>query len=125
VVVYTFNERRVGAELSVSPRLVLAWGVLKVRDATEFIQQSKMPLSSKLDRKLRAAEESSDGEEYYEVTDRSSSPSVIETGEGGQILASEEEPEESNGNDDDTEEEPEAGEQVMESFGMQCIRCVR
>lgn len=49
-----------------------------------------MPLSSKLDRKLRAAEESSDDEEYYEVTDRSSSPSVIETGEGGALLGSDE-----------------------------------
>jgi hypothetical protein len=42
-----------------------------------------MPLSSKLDRKLRAVEESSDGEDYYEVTDRSSSESIIETGAGG------------------------------------------
>ncbi|KAF2243418.1 DUF947-domain-containing protein [Trematosphaeria pertusa] len=47
-----------------------------------------MPLSTKLDRKLRAAEESSDDEEYYEVTDRSS-PSVIETGEGADIVSSE------------------------------------
>lgn len=36
------------------------------------------PLSSKLDRKLRAAEESSDESENYEVTDRSSSESVLE-----------------------------------------------
>ncbi|KAJ4289791.1 rRNA biogenesis protein rrp36 [Kalmusia sp. IMI 367209] len=52
-----------------------------------------MPLASKLDRQLRAAEESSDDEEYYEVTDRSSSPSVIETGEAGELLDSEEEDE--------------------------------
>lgn len=56
-----------------------------------FVHTIAMPLSSKLDRKLRAAEESSDGEEYYEVTDRSSSPSVIETGQGGELLESEEE----------------------------------
>jgi ribosomal RNA-processing protein 36 len=48
-----------------------------------------MPLSSKLDRKLRAAEESSDGEEYYEVTDRSSSASLIDGGEGGDVISSE------------------------------------
>jgi ribosomal RNA-processing protein 36 len=47
-----------------------------------------MPLATKLDRKLRAAEESSDGEEYYEVTDRSSSESLIETGAGGEIISS-------------------------------------
>ncbi|KAF1917814.1 hypothetical protein BDU57DRAFT_514274 [Ampelomyces quisqualis] len=47
-----------------------------------------MPLAMKLDRKLRAAEESSDGEEYYEVTDRSSSESVLETGSGGEIISS-------------------------------------
>lgn len=45
-----------------------------------------MPLTSKLDRKLRAAGESSDDDEYYEVTDRSSSPSLIDTGAGGEIL---------------------------------------
>ncbi|KAL1601621.1 rRNA biogenesis protein rrp36 [Paraconiothyrium brasiliense] len=61
-----------------------------------------MPLSSKLDRKLRAAEESTDDEEYYEVTDRSSSPSIIETGEGGELLDSEEEDE---GDEDDIEDE--------------------
>ncbi|KAJ4347904.1 rRNA biogenesis protein rrp36 [Didymosphaeria variabile] len=61
-----------------------------------------MPLSSKLEKKLRAAEESSDDEEYYEVTDRSSSPSIIETGEGGELLDSEEEDE---GDEDDLEDE--------------------
>lgn len=50
-----------------------------------------MPLSSKLDRKLRAAEESSDDEEYYEVTDRSSSASVIEYGDAEEIPSSDEE----------------------------------
>ncbi|OAL44791.1 DUF947-domain-containing protein [Pyrenochaeta sp. DS3sAY3a] len=47
-----------------------------------------MPLSAKLDRKLRPEEESSDGEDYYEVTDRSSSESFIETGEGGDVISS-------------------------------------
>jgi ribosomal RNA-processing protein 36 len=47
-----------------------------------------MPLSSRINRKLCIAEESSDGEEYYEVTDRSSSESVIETGAGGDIVSS-------------------------------------
>jgi ribosomal RNA-processing protein 36 len=47
-----------------------------------------MPLSSKLDRNLRAADESSDDDEYYEVTDRSSSASLIETGAGGDIISS-------------------------------------
>jgi len=61
-----------------------------------------MPLSSKLDRKLRAAEESSDDEEYYEVTDRSSSPSIIETGEGGELLDSDEGDE---GDEDELEDE--------------------
>ena len=61
------------------------------RAVTLFVHTIAMPLSSKLDRKLRAAEESSDGEEYYEVPDRSSSPSVIETGQGGELLESEEE----------------------------------
>ncbi|KAF2443864.1 DUF947-domain-containing protein [Karstenula rhodostoma CBS 690.94] len=73
-----------------------------------------MPLSSKLDRKLRAAEETSDDEEYYEVTDRSSSPSIIETGEGGELLDSEDEDEgDEDGSDaedvsDDGEEEAKA-----------------
>lgn len=53
-----------------------------------------MPLSTKLDRKLRAAEESSDGEDYYEVTDRSSSESFIATGEGGDVISSEDEADE-------------------------------
>ncbi|KAL6705196.1 rRNA biogenesis protein rrp36 [Coniothyrium glycines] len=48
-----------------------------------------MPLSTKLDRKLRAAEESSDGEDYYEVTDRSSSESLIDGGDGGDVMSSE------------------------------------
>jgi ribosomal RNA-processing protein 36 len=56
-----------------------------------------MPLSSKLDRKLRAAEESSDGEEYYEVTDRSSSESILETGAGGEIMSSGDEDEDEDG----------------------------
>jgi hypothetical protein len=60
-----------------------------------------MPLSSKLDRKLRAAEESSDDEEYYEVTDRSSSPSLIETGEGGELLDSDDEEGDEDGSEDE------------------------
>lgn len=47
-----------------------------------------MPLSTKLDRKLRAVEDDSDSEDYYEVTDRSS-PSIIDTGEGADIMSSE------------------------------------
>ncbi|KAA8620162.1 hypothetical protein PtrSN002B_008400 [Pyrenophora tritici-repentis] len=47
-----------------------------------------MVLANKLDRNLRAAEESSDGEDYYEVTDRSSSASVIEADEGGNVISS-------------------------------------
>ncbi|KAJ4398788.1 rRNA biogenesis protein rrp36 [Didymella pomorum] len=46
------------------------------------------PLSSKLDRKLRAAEESSDDSENYEVTDRSSSESVLEF-DGGDVVGTE------------------------------------
>jgi ribosomal RNA-processing protein 36 len=60
-----------------------------------------MPLSSKLDRKLRAAEESSDGEEYYEVTDRSSSESILETGAGGEIMSSGDEDEDGQGSQDE------------------------
>jgi ribosomal RNA-processing protein 36 len=47
-----------------------------------------MLLSSRINRKLGITEESSDGEDYYEVTDRSSSESVIETGAGGDIVSS-------------------------------------
>ncbi len=52
-----------------------------------------MPLSSKLERKISAADESSDDEEYYQVTDRSSSESLIETGEGGNVISSDDEDE--------------------------------
>ncbi|KAF3003035.1 rRNA bioproteinsis protein rrp36 [Curvularia kusanoi] len=48
------------------------------------------PLSSKLERKLRAAEESSDDSENYEVTDRSSSESVLEF-DAGDVVDSEDE----------------------------------
>lgn len=48
------------------------------------------PLSSKLERKLRAAEESSDDSENYEVTDRSSSESVLEF-DAGEVVESEDE----------------------------------
>ncbi|KAF2463613.1 DUF947-domain-containing protein [Lindgomyces ingoldianus] len=59
-----------------------------------------MPLSKKLDRTLRAEEDDSDDEEYYEVTDRSS-PSVIDTGEGGEIASTDSEDEEPDGVEED------------------------
>lgn len=49
-----------------------------------------MPLTTKLDRNLRAAEVDSDDESYYEITDRSS-PSIIETGDGAEIVGSDSE----------------------------------
>jgi ribosomal RNA-processing protein 36 len=58
-----------------------------------------MALSNKLDRKLRAAEESSDDSENYEVTDRSSSESVLDTGAGGDIMSSDD--------DDDADQDEE------------------
>lgn len=58
------------------------------------------PLSSKLDRKLRAAEESSDDSENYEVTDRSSSESVLEF-EGGDVVGSESEAGAADGSEDE------------------------
>lgn len=58
-----------------------------------------MPLSTKLDRKLRPEEESSDGEDYYEVTDRSSSASFIETGEGGDVISSGDDADDASEND--------------------------
>lgn len=62
------------------------------------------PLSSKLDRKLRAVEESSDDSENYEVTDRSSSESVLEF-DGGDVVGSEDEDEDEDVNDDGAEDE--------------------
>lgn len=56
------------------------------------------PLSSKLDRKLRAAEESSDDSENYEVTDRSSSESLLEFG-AGEVVGSDSE--DGNGSEDE------------------------
>lgn len=58
------------------------------------------PLSSKLDRKLRAAEESSDDSENYEVTDRSSSESVLEF-DAGDVVDSNSEDEVANGSEDE------------------------
>lgn len=58
------------------------------------------PLSSKLDRKLRAAEESSDDSENYEVTDRSSSESVLEF-DGGDVVGSESEDGAADGSEDE------------------------
>ncbi|ORY17911.1 hypothetical protein BCR34DRAFT_376647 [Clohesyomyces aquaticus] len=62
-----------------------------------------MPLSKKLDRMLRPAEGDSDDEEYYEVTDRSS-PSVIETGEGGHIASDSEDSEDDAAGEDESED---------------------
>ncbi|CBX93624.1 hypothetical protein LEMA_P032980.1 [Plenodomus lingam JN3] len=69
-----------------------------------------MPLSTQLDRKLQAAIDSSDDEEYYEVSDRSSE-SFLETGEGGEVMSSDtgegassemgEQPDASDDDDDD------------------------
>ncbi|KAF2731400.1 DUF947-domain-containing protein, partial [Polyplosphaeria fusca] len=56
-----------------------------------------MPLSSKLDRTLRATEDDSDESSYWEVSDRSS-PSIIETGEGPDVMSSG-----SGGEDDETQ----------------------
>lgn len=58
------------------------------------------PLSRKLDRKLRAAEESSDDSENYEVTDRSSSESVLEF-DAGDVVDSENEDENQDGSEDE------------------------
>lgn len=58
------------------------------------------PLSSKLDRKLRAAEESSDDSENYEVTDRSSSESVLEF-DAGDVVGSGSELEGAEGSEDE------------------------
>ncbi|EDU46623.1 DUF947 domain containing protein [Pyrenophora tritici-repentis] len=60
-----------------------------------------MVLANKLDRNLRAAEESSDGEDYYEVTDRSSSASVIEADEGGNVISSDDDMSDASDHDDD------------------------
>lgn len=62
------------------------------------------PLSSKLDRKLRAAEESSDESENYEVTDRSSSESVLEF-DAGDVVDSDSE----DGDTNDPEDEEMVG----------------
>jgi ribosomal RNA-processing protein 36 len=58
------------------------------------------PLSSKLERKLRAAEESSDDSENYEVTDRSSSESVLEF-DAGDVVDSEGEEGAAEGSEDE------------------------
>ena len=59
-----------------------------------------MPLEKKLSRTLRAADEDTDSEEYYEVTDRSS-PSVIDTGDGADIINSSSDDEERDGAQDE------------------------
>ncbi|KAF3050691.1 rRNA bioproteinsis protein rrp36 [Didymella keratinophila] len=58
------------------------------------------PLSNKLDRKLRATEESSDDSENYEVTDRSSSESVLEF-DGGDVVGSESDEDAAEGSEDE------------------------
>ncbi|KAH7117643.1 hypothetical protein B0J11DRAFT_552437 [Dendryphion nanum] len=67
-----------------------------------------MPLSTKLERKLRAAEEEDDESDdlsYYEVSDRSS-PSIVETGEDAEIVDSEnKDNNEHSGNEEDEDEE--------------------
>ncbi|KNG50391.1 rrna processing protein [Stemphylium lycopersici] len=72
-----------------------------------------MVLANKLDRNLRAAEDSSDGEDYYEVTDRSSSASVIDGDEGGNVISSDEDEEAgfedtSDAHDDDDDDQVKA-----------------
>ncbi|KAI4944265.1 rRNA biogenesis protein rrp36 [Alternaria rosae] len=64
------------------------------------IQAFTMVLANKLDRTLRAAEDSSDAESYYEVTDRSSSASVIEADEGGNVISSDGEEDGESGDED-------------------------
>jgi len=69
-----------------------------------------MPLSNKLDRTLQAARDSSDGEDYYEVSDRSSD-SFLETGEGGEVISSDDD-------DDDVDDNQQATAQISQiSFG--------
>jgi ribosomal RNA-processing protein 36 len=63
----------------------------------QLSKRTVMPLSTKLERNLRAADDSSDGESYYEVSDRSS-PSVVDTGDGADILTGSEDEEEDTGN---------------------------
>ena len=53
-------------------------------------QTITMSLSKKLNRPLRAAEEDSDDDEYADLLE-GSSPSVLATGDGGEIASSEEE----------------------------------
>ena len=61
-----------------------------------------MPLEKKLSRTLRAADEDTDSGEYYEVTDRSS-PSVIDTGDGADIINSSSDDEERDSVQDEEE----------------------
>lgn len=74
------------------------------------------PLSSKLDRKLRAAEESSDDSENYEVTDRSSSESVLEF-DAGDVVGSEDEDED----EDEEENDALAGSEDEEMVSVECV----
>ncbi|KAF2016693.1 DUF947-domain-containing protein [Aaosphaeria arxii CBS 175.79] len=80
-----------------------------------------MPLNAKLERNLRAVEDDSDENSYYEVSDRSS-PSVVETGEeGANLLSSEEDEDEDEGEDEqlsDTSQDDQVQQQLSKvSFG--------
>ncbi len=75
------------------PKSSSAICTLLTPEPSPAIAHHTMPLSSKLERKISAADESSDDEEYYQVTDRSSSESLIETGEGGNVISSDDEDE--------------------------------
>jgi hypothetical protein len=70
------------------------------RCSTQAEEHKMPPLSSKLERKLRAAEESSDDSENYEVTDRSSSESVLEFG-AGEVVDTDSEDGDANGPEDE------------------------
>ena len=80
-------------------------------DPTHHPNHPRMVLSNKLDRTLRAAQDSSDAESYYEVTDRSSSASVIEADEGGNVISSDDE-QPSGSEDDDMQSDASDDDQV-------------
>lgn len=79
------SSRPAGNAAAHAIQLLHPHGIVITRDLVQVL--FAMPLSTKLDRKLQAADDSSDGESYYEVSDRSSE-SFLETGEGGDIASS-------------------------------------
>jgi ribosomal RNA-processing protein 36 len=98
------NPRQVG-----STKMLVDRGQRRTRHPVHFNKRfhptylkipPAMVLANKLDRTLRAAEDSSDAESYYEVTDRSSSASVIEADEGGNVISSDGEEDAESGDDD-------------------------